>query len=814
MTDNKQRLPTLDHNGQIPLEWRAGDGMAALIIHLAALERPENLGGEGGHFQSALRLRADDVRLNIAPYYDSIHQCLVFGGVPGGAAVLTLYLHDQPVLKCLREDDALRMDAAQAHERLTVDDLRMLATSDIAPGNVPVPRRLLRGFNPRRHAPITDLHTHSSAQLRNVDLMELAVAHDLDYPVELLENIAITLDESEMACIRKSGGFGMRFSPTEHEKPRLLCETQNEPCDVIPLRALTPPHRVRLCDQLQIAQDRTLSFSDFDHAYYRYVNPLVKNPAITKDMIMQIAYDYRRHGVRYAELSTASMLNLTPDGQATWFSEMIRAVRQAEDETGVQLRFLIGVPRSYGPAKIMAELEKIKYAARHPFVSGVDLLGYESNRTSDFSAALSHIADWARMPEGSELKPEDGWDFRRDFMIRIHAGETGKNSGNVAEAVKIAERFAVPVRVAHAVNEKIDPRLDRKIKKLSARIPPLLSMEFCPSSNLAYNNIQNLRAVPFRRWLNCCAVWFLGSDGAGAIQTTPVQLALAALAGGCTLRQLTRMRRNEEAFIADARQRFAAKMAAYRKLYAADGQDADTAFLAGLAAHVQQVNRLIDPATLDSIHPQLPVRFAGRMPILIAGASGDSFKEINRRMQRIIRQAMRMLVDRTDPQRAYFVVGRSKSEGVTAALDDAIMAHNRKHPGNKFAVLALITEDTPDLPRSISWVVPQEGTRDKVPDNIIRFMRGHTGENLISGVSIFIGGSNYTSDMILKCRQGNGLAYLLMENAAGASRAHAMKAGAQYRFRDGRSLLQRISGLFEGDGALSRKISPLRARLR
>src|SRR6185369_15579209 len=179
--------------------------------------------------------------------------------------------------------------------------------------------------------------------------------------------------------------------------------------------------------------------------------------------------------------------------------------------------------------------------------------GYESNRTSDFSAALAHIADWARSCEGSELSEKDGWDFKRDFTIRIHAGETGKNSGNVAEAVKIARDFGVHVRVAHAINEAIDPRLDKEILELSSHVPPLVSMEFCPSSNLAYNNIQDIRRVPFKRWLKYCKDWFLGSDGAGAIQTTPTQLALSALAGGCTIAQLAEMRRCEERFIHHAK---------------------------------------------------------------------------------------------------------------------------------------------------------------------------------------------------------------------------------------------------------------------
>lgn len=812
MTENTLNAITLDHNEQLPVRYEANPSGSRLVIDLSSLARPELLGNEHGHFQQGMKLVVNGSELGITPYFNKESRTLNFeGAFPNSITSLKLSLYGQPVLNVVREGNELVLDPKHAHERLTVDDLRMLATSDIRQDHLPANRVLFKGFDPNKHAPITDLHTHSSAQLSNADLMQISIAHHLDYPVELLEKLGITLNEQERAAIKEKGGLGSRFSPLEHEEPRLQCEIQNEKIDVIPLESLTAEHKQRVQDQLQIPQDMTLSFSDFDRQYYRFVNPLVKNPAITKDMLLAIARDYQKQGVKYAELSTASMLNLDAQGQATWFKEMIEAVDEAEKETGVKLRFLIGVPRSYGPSKVMAELEKIKYAARHPLIVGVDLLGYESNPTSNFSGPLSHIADWASAPEGTELKSEDGWNFKRDFTIRIHAGETAKNDGNVAEAVNIAERFGVKVRIAHAVNEGSGAELDKRIKKLSSTNPPLVSMEFCPSSNIAYNNIQDTKEVPFQRWLKCCKQWFLGTDGAGAIQTTPTQLALAALSTGhCSLKQLEEMRAGEERFIEDANRAHDEKMAAFRKLYGANGQDPNEAFLKGLAEHVQEVNDLIDPKKLDPIHPKLPSRFDGKMPILVAGASGDSFALINKRSQSDIRQAMQMLVASTDPQKAYFVVGRSKSEGVTAALDEAIMEHNAAHPTNKFNVLALLTEDIPDLPRSIGWVVQQKGKRDNVPDNIVKFMRGNLAPNKIPGISIFIGGSNYTSDMIRKCRSDEGLAYVLMEGAEGASAKHALKVHAQHRFSNGKSLITRVMDMFGDRGVLNPEDLPVR----
>ena len=133
----------------------------------------------------------------------------------------------------------------------------------------------------------------------------------------------------------------------------------------------------------------------------------------------------------------------------------------------------------------------------------------------------------------------------------------------MAEAVHIAEKYGIHVRIAHAVNEKTDPQLDRTIARLSEKHPPEVSIEFCPPSNIAYNNVQDVREVPFTRWLKSCKSWFLGSDGAGAIQTTPTQIALSAMAAGVTIKQLAAMHKTEERFIADQQKNVAAKSLAY-----------------------------------------------------------------------------------------------------------------------------------------------------------------------------------------------------------------------------------------------------------
>lgn len=773
---------TLDHIGQIPVTFNlpSGEGETHCEIDCATLSSRDSPTGIMLHFMHALALQSGQMKLPATLYYDRVTARLHLRSRtqlrPDQPLTLTFY--DEPILRLnpLAGGGWAFDPALQDIGKLSGNELRELSTYHVAPppdASVMAPRSALGGFDPALHAPITDLHTHSSAQLTAEELMKLALTHQLSYPVELLEKIGIALSAQQRAlCVQ---GYGSRFSPLEHEG--LACERQNAVCDMLPLDALDESQRTQLQSKFNIPQDTTLSFSDFDREYYRYVNPLVKNPALTHDMILQIARDYRKAGIRYAELSTASMLNLDAKGQATWFREMCEAVAQAQKETGVTMRFLVGVPRNYDPAQVMVELEKIKFAARHPYIVGVDLLGYEYNRTSDFSATLSHIANWARAPEGTELDPKNGWDFQRDFTIRIHAGETGKNHGNVAEAVDLAEKYGVRVRIAHAINQADDAALYQRICRLANHSPPLVSFEFCSFSNLAYNNIPSATAVPYQRWISHCPSWFIGSDGAGAIQTTPVQLALSALHGGLTLEDLRAMRANEETFIAHARECEQRKTDAYRGLYP---QDDD--FFDAYAAHLAQVNRLSLPKPAHS-EPRtdvlLPSRYAQRTPILVAGAGGRSFQEMSAREREEIEQGIEKMVEKLDPQKVYFVTGRSKPEGVTQLLDAAITRHNEAFPDRKFLMLSLITEGTRDLPRNIDWCVTQPGKRDSVPDNIMRFMH-QAMEAQRNPLCLFFGGSNFTSDMILKARQ-NGLPHGLYAGD-GSSQVFALKSSPDKRF--------------------------------
>ncbi len=789
MNDTHPHTITLDHNGQIPVQLVAqADGKLEIILNLRLMHSHHLLGREGHLRGGGLDVQVDGREPNSNITYDKTVKILhIAVDAPANAANLSLALYGQPLLHWQKQGNTWQPDATKTNHRLLASELRVLGTSEVRPKDVPANRALFEGFDAAAHAPITDLHTHSSAQISAHEFMELGLKHEMDYPVELLDKLGIKLSDEERAHVR-SDGSGLTFDPTKAEG--LKCEQGSDTTyDVVPLSQLTKAHRDRIEQKLHVPQDAVLCFSDFDREMYRFSNPFSKNAALTKDIIYKIGESYAAHGIRYAELSTGAMLQANKSGRASWFREMVEAVDQVEKKHGVRLRFLVGIPRDKPPHEVLAALEKIKYAARHPYIAGVDILGYENNKAKQLSWALEHIADWARVSEGSDLKLEDGWDFKRDFLLRTHAGETAKNDGNVAESVRIAERTGVRVRVAHAVHEKQDAQLDAKVANLAARDHNALGFEFCPVSNIAYNNILGLKDIPLARWTKLCRNWFLGSDGAGAVQSTPSQLALSALAGGLTIADLNHLRHNETQYIAEEKARNALKTQAFQKRYGDAMAAANDAFFKGFEEHLAYVNTLTNPKHIDPLTPKLPREYEEKIPVLIAGAGGDSWQKMDSKTQEDAAHAMRLLVAALDPKQVFFTCGRTKDEGITKALDDAIRLHNEAQPSNPFRLLALNTDETKDVAKSIHWMVPQGGDTSKVAANITSFMNNHP----ISGVSVFIGGSNFTQDMIAQTMRNPKAKFLLMENAEGATKTYAGKVKDERKFSDAFTLVQRMA---------------------
>lgn len=636
---------------------------------------------------------------------------------------------------------------------------------------LPYDRQARQGFAPDKHAPCTDVHTHYSAQISGKDLLDVALEKDLageaiGYPVELLTLLDVWpgKDEQQRPIPQHTMQVPSReFNPMREEG--LTCEQRDQQCEAVRIKDLTDRQKRAIIRKMDIAADGTMSFSDFDREMYRYRNPFVKHPALAKDIIKKIAEDYAAKGVTYAELSTGSMMD------PAWFRQMAAAIAEIEhDGVGPEhakphLRFIVGLPRNASPQRTIEDIEKVKYLARHPYILGIDLLGYESTKTSDFHWALSHIAQWAKQSENTDLDVKDGWNFQRDFIIRLHAGETGKNPTNVTEAIHLAHDHGVRVRVGHALHYILDEVTRRKLEALNTldtgnepTNPDMFASERAMDSNQVYRTkVFVHHQTPPIPGSPC----FLGSDGGGALGVGPIGAAYSALAAGWTLEQLAEMRQYEEGYIhRQMMVREAEKTRGFTARYS--GEDGLEKFLTGYR-HL-----------CDSIKQGgLPDRFFDKKPIFIGGASGTSWRDMDAKDREENIRIAELLIKACDPEKIYFVLGRVQNEGISKAFDMAIMRHNEDHPEKKFMVLGRYAgagkAPSGELAHSISWLQDIPQGRDYVPASMLNYIREERGK------AIFFNGSDYTAEMAYGAPDHN-IPYALHEPRRGKMKEVAESA--------------------------------------
>lgn len=679
---------------------------------------------------------------------------------------LQVTINGKPVAEFICEEASFKPTPMHGIYQLIVAETRGMSNTLNPPDLLPYDRAPRMGYEENAHAPITDLHTHVSTQISAKDLYELSLTLDKEaregevenyvtYPIELLAKLGVPAQPTQATHNIES----YEFKPLKHEQ--LKCErgqtdgknAEKNYYEAIRLRDLTAKQRDAVIKAMDAPQDGTKSFQQVEEDIYRHTTPLTRNPRLVKPMLRRIAENYAAQGIQHAELATSALLG------PNWFEAMVDAVDELEcgtknpdgsrnpdaitvgpDKKPFTMRFLVGLPRNNGPKDTMLALERTKFIARHPYIVGVDLMGNETNKTSDFHWALSHMAMWARKSENTKFNPNDGWNFKEDFLIRVHAGESAKNPRNVADAIQIAHEHKVRVRVGHAQNAALLDGDNRKLyymknfagqydKAAKEQNPgDWFGFEKCPDSNQLYRMKALPHHVVIKPHSDMAATYF-GQDGNGLSLTTPRQTALAALATGITLDELAAMRKQEEVYIANARARDDRKRGAFENMYKGGLKDLMAEY------------RAFDPKAL------IEKRFEGKTPFLIGGASDNSWKQLAKKPQQEINQMMELLVMTLNPKTVYFVLGRVESEGVNKALDRAIKNYNLAHPSNKFEVMGRFGHasgeaPTGELAETISGFESIPGGISVVPDSQIKYIRDRHGKVLL------FDGAQFTASML------------------------------------------------------------------
>lgn len=682
---------------------------------------------------------------------------------------------------------SLQVDA-QRH--LTAFETRKLSSGTVEKGQYPFPDRAID------YSPQTDLHTHLAGNLSGEDLISVALdkGETFHYPLSLLEDVGVNIEP--YAAQAKNGN--------------------------IPLNIVSEADRHILSEAMSIPIDRQETFNGMEEIY-RLRGPIAKDTELFAPILRKIAEDYQDKGVSYAELSHSAIIT---------DPELLKIVHEnlpsIQADTGVEMRFLAAMWRHSDLEWNADEVDRIKSISQSPYVVGADFMGHETNPTRDIVPHISRLAEWS-----IENDP--------DFTIRVHAGENPLfaaenvdqwSHNNVKEALQavvdaresIAEKRGVSVdevpmprmRIGHGLYG-VDDETISLFKQTGAIV------EFNMSSNLALNNIDDIREIPIQKYSDAGIPVVLGMDGAGIYRTTPADEALLSRNAGMNEDGVKQLELTENSHIERAQQRFSLKQAQFEKIMQASGLSVDNIaawqkvfettydtpdgrpsmtpqVAENMAnkrdAEIEGVRKAIATTGAITEPDKIQEGLAGRTPIMLTSASKSSWSKISPEQQKEIQIAMDVLVHELDPQKAYLVTGGTDFGG-ERELHRSVAARNANLPEEQrislvgtFTTEAQVEDIKPGI-ITHGTIMEMAGGRPAarwfdLPDTSLNMLEQN------NGIMLAAGGGPVVRDMIQRAHN-MGLEMILMDGPEGAStEKSAQLAGRGYDVEGAEGIIARL----------------------
>jgi aminodeoxyfutalosine deaminase len=244
-------------------------------------------------------------------------------------------------------------------------------------------------------------------------------------------------------------------------------------------------------------------YRDFDHFLQTFlaVSALVRTPEDLHDVAAALAEDRRRQGVAYTEVTftAATHVRAGMDPSAMW--EALRTGLATVPD--VRIGLIVDVVRDDGVTGVEQTVALVEEADA-PIV-GLGLSGTEGVAPERTFTLLRTAAD------------------RLGLGLTVHAGETGP-----AEQVRAAVQELDADRIGHGIAAASDPAL---LAELAAAG---VTLEVCPSSNLALGLVDSLAAHPLPRLRDAGVAVVISSDDPPFFHTTLVDelhRAVGLLAG-------------------------------------------------------------------------------------------------------------------------------------------------------------------------------------------------------------------------------------------------------------------------------------------
>ena len=558
----------------------------------------------------------------------------------------------------------------------------------------------------------TDLHTHMNANLSPDVLISLGIARQIRYPLYYIKKIDLKLSPMQIKKIMKQREkVENEFNGCGIEGKELTRKIDDNTfinfADLIINRT-----------SLALLKDGQAVFTNLEKLYvYRYVfckgieyknkikitDPKIKaipdrdirayvkqmlidklpksqykNNTLRQDKLLWIAREYQKQHIEYVEITDT---DLSKKGEAgiKALEDIHEIMPKIERETGVSIRFLIGIRRIplnlFGANASLNNYSEVlcvlKALAKSPYIVGSDFIGEEINDIAELKPVIKELVKYTATED-------------EDFTIRIHAGENDCLRDNVAKAITCVEESLLPgqkmpkVRLGHGLyTADLSSNEGKELMKLMKRLNVVL--EFQLTSNVRLNNLTDIGKHPIKQYIDNGVKCVQGTDGCGiyGTDTFDEQLALRNLLD-LNDEDFLKMRSVEDGIIEDAEIYFKEKMKKFKKfLHGNSLRDAMIEAEEYYLSHLQNIT--LKSNTKINAKEQFKDKIINfpenKVPLIIAGGSfNGSNRQTN--IDESEKDTIKKLVSNLDEQKVYFVVGHTMS-GYEKAFVEAAKELNK-----------------------------------------------------------------------------------------------------------------------------------------
>ena len=406
----------------------------------------------------------------------------------------------------------------------------------------------------------TDLHTHMNANLFPDCLIALGIVHQIRYPLYYIKKLNLKMSlEQEEKIYKQREKIEKKFenSPLQgkYKIRKIDDNTFINFADFILNNLENAEYNIeKIRTSLVIMKDGQAVFTNLEKSYiYRYVfakgteseetikleenkiskipeediktivlkmledksaNSPYRNNTLRQDKLLWIAREYQKQGIKYVEIADTDLAK-TGEPAIKLLEEVHEIFPVIEKETGVKIRFLVGIRRipltiikdqKTSSTYLKENINVLKAVAKSPYVVGSDFIGEEINDISDLQPAIDEIVKYAKQDEG--------------FTIRVHAGENDSLRDNVRKSIMciknaLEDGQKMPrCRIGHGLySENLNTKSGIELMQFMRENGVVI--EFQLTSNVRLNNLSDLSNHPIKKFLGNGVKCVQGTDGCG-----------------------------------------------------------------------------------------------------------------------------------------------------------------------------------------------------------------------------------------------------------------------------------------------------------